>query len=251
VFEAAEGQRRKKVLVRIYEARLSRGTTTLWHSHDRDTAYVVCSGGDEDDEERGESTAVVVGNETVTVERSTTKTSLSSLALQTGQTFCFLAGGAPFVHRLLFPEDSARSGAHIVGVEVSQEDEEGEDGGGDVKGQEKEEEQKPSPTLPTCYSLVQKSKFFDFYKLRMPNGASTGKHCWPPHGSAAAAIVSVKRSKVPLQTTSSSSFNEIAWASLTTRGGAFVVFEGGEEVQEVDVRNEGEEEFQAAVVVVK
>lgn len=270
--EASEGDEKKKrtrtrlLRCRVYEARLRRGTTTLWHSHDRDTAYVVCGdgeeGGQEPEAEAAAEAAVVVGNETVV--DGGKSLALASLSLKRGQAFCFLAGGRPFVHRLTFPGDSDRAGAHIVGVEVSEE-EEGEEEGQEEEGEEeegeesgKEEDESSSSScssyspLPPCYELVQKSKFFDYYKLKLPaRGGTTGKRRFPPEGATAAVVVAVRpsRREKPLSVSSCSS-SAPAWRSLASHGGAFAVFEGGDS-EEVEVRNDAEVEFEAAVVVVK
>ena len=262
---------------RVYEARLERGTTTLWHSHDRDTAYIVC--GDDapksgDGGEEGEEPEAVLGNETV----ADGAASLRDLPLATGQAFCFLAGGRPFVHRLTFPGDSKRARAHIVGVEVS----EGEDVEEEAGGEEEEEEgdrgregagragaegvvegatTSTSPSsfssyspLPPCYGLVQKSKLFDFYKLKLPaRGGTTGEHRFPPGGATAAVAVAARPrgEERPLSVVSSSfsDSNASAWRSLASHGGAFAVFEG-ESIEDLELRNDAEVEFEAAVVVI-
>ena len=268
-------KKRKTTLLRcrVYEARLRRGTTTLWHSHDRDTAYVVC-GGDGEEEESGEggkteaAAAAVVGNETAVDGAA----SLRDLTLRTGQAFCFLAGGRPFVHRLSFPGDSERAGAHIVGVEVSEEEEEeeedgedgGEEGGGEEEGERRKEDhhQEATPStssssssssyspLPPCYELVQKSKYFDFYKLKLPaRGGTTGrKRRFPPEGATAAVVVAVRPSKDTPLSVSSSLSSSSKWNSLASHGGAFAVFQG-EESEELELRNDAEVDFEAAVVV--
>jgi len=238
---------------RVYEARLSRGTTTLWHSHDRDTAYVVCGEDRETAEKKGcgeeeAPVAAVVCNETV-VDGGR---SLADLTLETGQAFCFLAGGRPFVHRLTFPGDSLRKGAHIVGVEVSEEEEEGRDGEkrAEATTTTSTSPSSPSSPLPSCYSLVQESRIFDFYKLKLAaGGGTTGKHRFPPEGATAAVVVAVRSSEKALCSSSSTPSSSAAWKSLSSHAGAFSVFESGESEDEMELRNEGEDEFEAVVVV--
>ena len=47
-----------------------------------------------------------------------------------------------------------------------------------------------------CYELVQKSKYFDSHKLRLPaRGGTTGRHRFPREGLTAAVVVAVRPNK--------------------------------------------------------
>ena len=96
---------------RVYDAVLAPGSTTLWHVHRENTAYVVVEPPE----------PMLVTNEAVTeggVVRRGRAVAPSELVVEGGGCFCFLVAGAPLVHRLLVPPGGRGRAARIVGVEV-------------------------------------------------------------------------------------------------------------------------------------